>query len=122
MPTRNDFPVVFDELKAILRPYAPHLLVEADAPDHYSLDAPGSVEHPKGLFFGGVRVGKRYVSYHLMPVYLFPDLLDGASERLRKQMQGKSCFNFTASGDDTIAELRELTAAGYERYRGAQLL
>jgi hypothetical protein len=41
-----------------------------------------------------VRKGKSYVSFHLIPVYMFPDLLKGLSPALEKRMQGKSCFNF----------------------------
>ena len=122
MTQRDALPAVFERLKAILQPLAPHLLVTVDTTDHYSLATVGSPQYPKGLFFGAVRVNKRSVSFHLMPVYVFPDLLAGLSPRLRKRMRGKSCFNFTGPDDPTIAELAELTAAGYARYRQAQLL
>jgi hypothetical protein len=48
---------------------------------------------------------------------MFPDLLDGLSEGLKKRMQGKSCFNFTTVDESYIAELAQLTKAGIERYR-----
>ena len=32
-------------------------------------------------------------------------------------MQGKSCFNFKALDENTLAELRQLTASGFEAYR-----
>ncbi len=69
-----------------------------------------------------MHVKKRYVSYHLMPVYAFPDLLDGASPRLRKRMQGKSCFNFTRLDDEMVAELGAVTVSGIERYQREGLL
>ena len=50
--------------------------------------------YPKGLYFGGVRLGKSYVSYHLMPVYIYPDLLDDLPERLRKADAGQVLFQF----------------------------
>jgi len=56
-----------------------------------------------------------------MLVYIFPDLLAGISDRLRKRMQGKSCFNFTTLDDATIAELSQLTATGFERFRQGQV-
>ena len=71
------------------------------------------------LFFAGVRPRKNYVSYYLMPVYVFPDLLDGISDGLRRRMQGKSCFNFKQVNTALFAELEQLTRAGYERYRQA---
>lgn len=48
-------------------------------------------KNKKPLFFGAVQVKKSYVSYHLMPVYLEPDLLAPSSSELKARMQGKSC-------------------------------
>ncbi len=122
MPSRENFPAIFDQLRAIFQPFAPVLVVKEDGSESYSLDAPASTKHPNGHFFGAVQLRKNYVSYHLMPVYVFPDLLDGVSDGLKKRMQGKSCFNFTALDEATVAELAQLTAAGFERYRQEQLL
>jgi hypothetical protein len=61
-------------------------------------------------------VGKRYVSFYLMPVYSHAELLDGVSPALRKRMQGKSCFNFTTPDEAFLAELEALTARGYEHF------
>ena len=72
--------------------------------------------------FAAVRKGKSYVSFHLFPVYMFPELLHGLSPALKKRMQGKSCFNFKTVDEELLAELRELTARGVrmtrERLRG----
>lgn len=122
MPNRDTFPAIFAQLKGLFEPYAPHLMVKADEPDNVLLYAPASPERPDGLYFGAVQVRKNYVSYHLMPVYTFPDLLDGASEALKKRMQGKSCFNFTKLDEATVAALSRLTEAGFERYRQEQLV
>ena len=48
------------------------------------------------MFFGSVRLGKAYVSYHLMPLYMRPALTSLVSPVLKKRMQGKTCFNFKA--------------------------
>jgi hypothetical protein len=109
-----DLPAVYARLRPLLERHAGELRVTADGEQDYSLDAMGG---KKPLFFGAVQVKKNYVSYHLMPVYVHPDMLEGVSERLRKRMQGKSCFNFTAIDDDMIAELDSLTRQGLERYR-----
>jgi hypothetical protein len=111
-----DFDGAFTALREILRPYAAHLVVKQDEPDVYYLDAPPTDRAPKGTFFGAVQVKKAYVSYHLMPVYIFPELLDGASPELRKRMQGKSCFNFKRLEPELFGELAELTRAGFGRY------
>ena len=44
-----------------------------------------------------------------MPVYEDPALLSGISDALRKKMQGKSCFNFTADDALLFKELDALT-------------
>ena len=122
MPATHAFLATFARLHAVLARFTPSLLVTTDGPDRFSLDAPSSSLYPDGLFCGEARVGKRYVSYHLMPVYLFPDLLGGLSDPMRKRMQGKSCFNFTRLDATWVKELSELTAAGFARYRQAEIV
>jgi hypothetical protein len=63
--------------------------------------------------FGSVRLGKAYVSFHLMPLYMNEALSGTISPALRKRMQGKTCFNFKTAPDAALlAELERLTAAG----------
>jgi hypothetical protein len=116
MPEHTQDAQIFARLARILDPYRPRLIVKTDEPGHLYLDAPPSAAYPNGLFFGAVKIGKRYVSFHLMPVYVYPELLEGISPELRRRMQGKSCFNFTKPDDALFAELAELTAAGYAAY------
>jgi hypothetical protein len=106
----------FKRLASIFAPYRDDLVVKTDEPGHLYLDAPPSTPYPKGLFFGAVKIGKRCVSFHLMPVYVHPDLLEGISPELRKRMQGKSCFNFTAPDYVLFVELGRLTRAGFDAY------
>ena len=125
MPHRDDFPTIFGRLRFILAPSSPSLVVGADAPANSSLDAPPFAAYPRGHFFGTVQVKKHDVGYHLMPVYVFPDLLDGLPHILKRRMQGKSCFNFpslAALDAETASALARLTAAGYDRYRQADLV
>jgi hypothetical protein len=117
MPNAEKMAAAFERLSSLFAPYRDHLVTKADEPEHLYLDAPTSPLYPKGLFFGAVKIGKRYVSFHLMPVYVHPELLDGISPELRKRMQGKSCFNFTKPDEALFAELADLTRAGFEAYR-----
>jgi hypothetical protein len=113
-----DFDPVFTRLKAILEPYARRMHVSADGPTGYGVDmAPDSERNPT-TWFAGIRLGKRYVSYYLMPVYVEPSLLKGISPDLKRRMQGKSCFNFTSVDEGLFAELERLTRTGYERTAG----
>jgi hypothetical protein len=117
MPDEAQAAVVFDRLAAIFTPYRSTLIAKTDEPENLFLETPPSAAYPSGLFFGAVKIGKRYVSFHLMPVYVHPDLLDGMSRELRKRMQGKSCFNFTRPDKAMFAELETLTAAGFARFQ-----
>jgi hypothetical protein len=66
-----------------------------------------------------VKIGKAYVSYHFMPVYMFPKLRDGLSPKLKARMQGKSCFNFKAVDEALFHELEQMTAQGFALCRKA---
>ena len=73
-------------------------------------------------YFGSVKIGKRYVSFHLMPVYMIPGLLDDVSPQLRARMQGKSCFNFTRVDELLFDELAALTQRGRGAFAEAGLM
>jgi hypothetical protein len=113
----NNFPSLFARLQALLAPYAPSLNVIDDAPGKYYLETGYSEKWKKPLFFGSVIVQKNYVSYYLMPVYMFPDLLEGTSPALKKRMQGKSCFNFKQVDEVLLTELEALTQKSFTRFQ-----
>ena len=126
MPTKPNpaFLAVFRRLKGIVEQYEGRALKpNPDKPGNYLLIGPPT-ESSKGkeVWFGGVQVRKSYVSYHLMPVYVFPDLLDGISAELRKRMQGKSCFNFKQIDEKLFRELARLTEKGYRRFKKEKLI
>jgi len=107
---------VFKSLKHIMQPYEEKLVCTINESDNYHLDTDFKMENNKYLFFGAIKINKHYVSYHLMPVYVNPAMLDGISDRLKKRMQGKSCFNFKVHDDDLFVELAELTDIAFQYY------
>ena len=117
MADRNEFPIVFDKLKKILTPYAVSLTVKIDSPDTYYLDGPYSEKWKKEIFFGSAQIKKNYVSFYLMPVYMYPELLTDISPGLKKHMQGKSCFNFKKVEPELFRELEALTQKGAEKFK-----
>ena len=117
MSSQNEFPVVFEQFKDILQPYAQKLTVKANTRDTYYLDGPYSEKWKKEIFFGSAQIKKNYVSFYLMPVYMYPELLDDISPELKKRMQGKSCFNFKKVEPQLFAELAELTRKGAEKFK-----
>lgn len=114
---QEDFPQVFAELKAILQTFAPLLVVTADTPDDYSLITTTVLKNKQPLGFGAVQIKKNYVSFHLVPLYIYPELLDNISVELKARMQGKACFNFKHSDPLLFAQLAALTQAGVEKFR-----
>lgn len=121
-PQPESFKIVLDQLCTILQPYEQHLVVKSEPDGAYYLETRHLMKNRQPLFFGSVKAQKNYVSFYLMPVYIFPDLLDNASPELKKRMQGKSCFNFKTADPALFAELASLTEKGFVRYQQEGLL
>jgi hypothetical protein len=112
-----DLAPVFTELRKIMAPYAAKLTATRDDDQELYVDTKHIQKNKKPLFFGAVQIKKSYVSFHLMPVYVKPELLASVSPDLKARMQGKSCFNFAAPETALFKELAALTKAGYASYK-----
>jgi len=42
------------------------------------------MKNKKPMYFGSVKININYVSFHLMPVYVFPELLKNMSPALKR--------------------------------------
>ena len=112
-----DFAATFAALKPVLGKYEKRLSVKTDTPIEYTVLTKSASPFPqhKGepLYFGGVRLGKAYVSFHLMALYMCPEMQKSITPALKKRMQGKTCFNFKTQPDpELVADLKRLTAEG----------
>lgn len=116
MPKQKNFELIFSELKEIFSPYESKLIVCSDTPTYYALETQHIMKNKHRLFFGGVRKGKAYVSFYLMPVYACSEVRELISPELKKRMQGKSCFNFSVSDPGLYKELALLTKNGYRMF------
>ena len=116
MADRSQFKAVAAELKAIFEPYRKKLTVVSENEMGIYLDTKVIMKNKHPIFFGAVRTGKAYVSFHLMAFYCFPDLTKAMSPALKKRMQGKSCLNFTTVDKDLFRELKALTKLGATRF------
>ena len=115
------FASVFAALKPVLAGYANRLTVKVSTSVEYTLVTKSASPFPqhKGqpMFFGSVRLGKAYVSFHLMPLYMCPVLAKSISPALKKRMQGKTCFNFKTDPEpELIAALTRLTEAAFQQW------
>jgi hypothetical protein len=117
------FDDVFAALRAILEPYASQPgFVHTQGSGKYQLSSAVKVDHAgRPLSVAGVEINKRYVSFHLMPIYMNPALQAAVSPALKRRMQGKSCFNLTAAEPELLQELAELTRRGIAGFKDVKL-
>jgi len=112
----------FTALRTMLQKAGRSLLVTADTPTDFQVASKTRVDRiGRPLFVAAVQIKKSYVSFHLMPVYAIPALLDGVSPQLRKRMQGKACFNFTTIDAAQLKELSALTRTGIEKFKKVEV-
>ena len=74
-----EFEEVFAALKAIMKKYERTLFVLKDEPQEYTLATKSNSNRGMKMWFGSVRAGKAYVSYHLMPLYFNPVMNAGST-------------------------------------------
>jgi hypothetical protein len=117
-----EFESIFTRLRGILEAHSARLKVSVNAADHYCLDVPFSPKLKKGYPVAWVKISKAYVSYHFMPIYMFPKLREALSPKLKARMQGKSCFNFKTADGTLLREIEELTTNGFAASERAGLL
>lgn len=108
----KDFNSVYARLCRILQQHGDKLSVAVQKPGTLWMDVAGISYRGKPLSYAGVRLGKNYVSYYLMPASVCKNI----SPELMKRKQGNACFNFTAVDEKLFAELERLTAEGFENF------
>jgi len=119
---KTEFQSVFQSLRNILLPYAKKLVLKNDEANDFHVDTKFIMKNKKPMYFGSVKINKNYVSFHLMPVYIFPTLIKDISPELKRRMQGKSCFNFKSIDIALFKELTELAKKGYMQYKDSGYL
>ena len=117
-----DFSAVFAALKPVLGSHAKKLHVVVDNDSEYTLvsaiQCPLPEKKGERIYFGAIKMGKAYVSFHLFPLYMNSELVSTISPTLKKRMQGKTCFNFrTIPEASLLKELKALTSAGFKIFR-----
>ena len=118
----QNFEETFERLREIFKPLEKDLAVKTDEPGKYYLLTKKLNEKKQEIWFGGVEIKKNYVSFHLVPLYFFPELLDNISPELKKRLTGKSCFNFKKPDDAVFADLKNLTKAGFETFKQKEMI
>jgi hypothetical protein len=111
----GDLAAVEARLDRILVPYR-DLLEPATIYSVPTLRRAGAKAHD---WFAFVKPASKHVSFFLMPMVTWPELLDGCSPALLAHRQAKSAFKFAAVDEALFAELEALVAQAYGRYVGA---
>lgn len=114
----SDLAAVYTALRELMLANATGMRPVKDAPGDLQMLA--SWPHPRKpkepMWFGMVRQGKAYVSFHLMPLYMNPVMQAKVTPGLKKRMQGKACLNFKTQDPELFAELATLTRAAAEAF------
>lgn len=108
---RDQFPALFQRLRALYAEHETAGVLLRDEPTVYSLGTHQVRKDSYRAWFGGVEIRKNYVSVHLMPVCLHPDLLNGLSPALPRRMQGRACFNFMSIDEVALTSSETWCAA-----------
>lgn len=106
---------IYETLAALLVPYARKMESEWHPKIGFCLKAK-SARTGRETHFGAVQALPDGVAYHLFPLYGHPDLIEGLSPDLFNRMRGKTCFHFDSLNAGLVAELAQLTHAGFERF------
>ncbi len=108
---------VVSALRSMIEPYRKELKWKADSAEGFYTDTTKLDPKGKPEFFASAQVKKAAVSFYLMPVYCYPELLQKIGPDLKKRMQGKSCFNFKGVDPALFTELKQLVDRSYQRYK-----
>jgi hypothetical protein len=106
---------IYETLAALLVPYARRMESEMHPKIGFCLKAKNA-RTGRETHFGAVQALPDGVAYHLFPLYGHPDLLVGVSPELANRLRGATCFHFDSLHAGLVAELAQLTSAGFERF------
>lgn len=106
---------IYEALAALLVPYARKMESEMHPKIGFCLKAK-SARTGRETHFGAVQALPDGVAFHLFPLYAHPDLLENVSPELFNRLRGQTCFHFDGLHAGIVAELAQLTHAGFERF------
>lgn len=107
-----DLAAVEARLEQILDPYRDRL-EPATIYSIPTLRRAGAKAHD---WFAFVKPASKHVSFFLMPMVTWPDVLDGCTPALLARRQAKTAFAFPTADEALFADLEALVARAYERY------
>ncbi len=116
----TDFKEIFARIKKQLVPYGKKMEVRVDKDSVYHLYIIKDIELAgrkfKECYFGGVLIQKTMVAFYFFPIYTHPkEFVIPAA--IKKNLKGKSCFNFKKLDDEQEKAIGQLLKEGYAFYK-----
>lgn len=122
----SNFQITFSRLKTILKKHKRDFDVKPDSDSSYgiqgkpgpsTLEAWGGKMRKPVMPIAWIEIGKSYVSYHIMALYMNTALQNSMSKELKTRMQGKTCFNFKNIDEKLFKELDQLTEKAIDDFK-----
>ncbi len=117
----NDLKKIFLALKELMKKYHPPLVARIDDASHYDLWSTKDVEivgkKRDGLYFAGLIIQSKYVSFYYMPVYVDAGVKKVLKKELLAMLKGNACFHVKKWDKSIAGQGREVLDLGYKCYK-----
>lgn len=116
----TDFPTIFTRIRKQLLPYGKKMDTRVDKAAAYQLYILKDIELAgrkfKECYFGGIVIQKTMVAFYFFPIYTHPEAFIIPAE-IKKNLKGKSCFNFKKLDDGQEKAIGQLLSDGFAFYK-----
>lgn len=117
----NERKIIFDQIKSLMKKYAPPFTVRNDFDSRYELWSEKEIEiagrKRKEIYFCGLIIQSSYVGFYFMPVYVDAALKDVFEPELLKTLKGKSCFHIKELDKKLLSQIKKSLEIGFRLYK-----
>ena len=121
----TDFTEIFSRIKKQLLPYGKKMDTRTDTDKAYQLYIVKEFEMAGRKFpecyFGGTVIQKTMVAFYFFPYYTHPQHFS-IPDAIKKNLKGKSCFNFKKLDEEQEKAIAQLLKEGEALYKKGSLL
>ena len=112
---------IFQQLVSLMKKYEKDLIVKGDGKKRYELWTSKGVviagRKRDEIYFAGMIVQSKYVSFYFMPVYTNPSMQSKMGKELIATLKGKACFHIKTLDKELISQLRQALDEGFTCYK-----
>jgi hypothetical protein len=121
----TDFHEIFTRIKKLLVPYGKKMDTRVDKDGQYQLYILNEFEFAgrkfKECYFCGIVIQKTMVAFYFFPIYTHPAKFVLPAP-IKKNLKGKSCFNFKKMDDEQEKAIAQLLREGEALYKKEKIL